>query len=198
MNLKPAAIEPFGDRALLIRFDGEPSPELTAFLAGLAQQLMRVGSVVDAAPGLTTVLVESEGGDLADLRDRIPSMCAAARPLEGRTCEVRARYDGPDLEWACGHLGLSLEQLVEIHCRPLYDVRLLGSPGFIYLSDVPPEIVLPRLEEPRKHVPGGSIGIAGSQTGIYGKPRPGGWRIIATADEGPLVRPGDRIKFVVA
>ncbi len=196
MNVEPRSIESFGDRALLIRFDGPPSPELTAQLTGLADEASRLPGVVDAAPGLTTVLIESNGKDLEDLRKRIPTMLAECEPLEGRVFEVPARYDGPDLNWACGHLDISVEHLVELHSAPTYDVRLLGSPGFIYLSEVTDQIALPRLEKPRKYVPSGSIGIGGTQTGIYGRPRPGGWRILATTDEVPAIRPGDRVKFV--
>ena len=196
MNLEPKAVENFGDRSLLIRFDGKPSPELTAQLTGLAQEASHLAGVVDAAPGLTTVLVESDGKDLDAVRAKIPAMLAACEPLKGRAVEVPARYDGPDLEWACGHLEISLDELIALHSEPVYDVRLLGSPGFIYLSEVPAGIALPRLEEPRKHVPAGSIGIGGTQTGIYGRARPGGWRLLATAREVPEVRPGDRVKFV--
>jgi KipI family sensor histidine kinase inhibitor len=196
VNVEPRAIEPFGDRALLIRFEGPPSPELTALLTGLAEEAARLPGVLDAAPGLTTVLVESDGKDLEGLQARIPSMLAECEPLEGRVYDIDARYNGPDLEWACAHLGISQEELIELHSTPVYDVRLLGSPGFIYLSDVASEIALPRLEQPRKHVPAGSIGIGGAQTGIYGRPRPGGWRILASAGEVPAVRPGDRVKFV--
>jgi KipI family sensor histidine kinase inhibitor len=196
VNVEPKVIETFGDRALLIRFEGPPSPELTALLSGLAHEVSRLPDVVDAAPGLTTVLVESDGRYLDALRARIPAMLAACEPLKGRVVEVPARYEGPDLEWACEHLGISVDELVSRHSEPVYDVRLLGSPGFIYLSDVPSDIALPRMEEPRRHVPAGSIGIAGTQTGIYGRARPGGWRLLATAQEVPEVRPGDRVKFI--
>jgi allophanate hydrolase subunit 1 len=75
-------------------------------------------------------------------------------------------------------------------------VRLLGSPGFVYLSDVAADIAVPRLGEPRKAVPAGSVGIGGTQTGIYARPRPGGWRIIARAPDLPQMIPGDRVRFV--
>ncbi|MGO0807340.1 carboxyltransferase domain-containing protein, partial [Clostridioides difficile] len=39
-------------------------------------------------------------------------------------------------------------------------------------------IATPRLEVPRTKIYGGSVGIAGSQTGVYPIDSPGGWQII--------------------
>jgi inhibitor of KinA len=54
-------------------------------------------------------------------------------------------------------------------------------------------------------VPAGSVGIAGTQTGIYPLRTPGGWQIIGRTDERlfrpeldppALLRVGDRIRFI--
>jgi 5-oxoprolinase (ATP-hydrolysing) subunit B len=75
----------------------------------------------------------------------------------------------------------------------------------VYLGGLPAEIATPRLAAPRRHVPAGSVGIAGSQTGIYPMASPGGWRIVGRTDfrlldlqavPPPLVRMGDRVRFV--
>ena len=67
-------------------------------------------------------------------------------------------------------------------------------------------ISTPRLETPRTRVPAGTVGIAGSQTGIYPIDSPGGWRLIGHTSlrlfdpdaESPfLFSPGDEIKFIV-
>ena len=66
-----------------------------------------------------------------------------------------------------------------LHASVIYRVYMLGfSPGFPYLGTVPDRIATPRLPTPRKHVAAGSVGIAGTQTGIYPQASPGGWRII--------------------
>ena len=51
-------------------------------------------------------------------------------------------------------------------------------PGFPYLGTVDERIAVPRLSTPRLRVAAGSVGIAGTQTGIYPMESPGGWRII--------------------
>ena len=45
---------------------------------------------------------------------------------------------------------------------------MLGfTPGFTYLGGMSEEIAAPRLAQPRVRIPAGSVGIAGSQTGVY-------------------------------
>lgn len=189
-------VEPFGDRSFLVRFAEEPCAELTTILAGLARGAARLDGVLDACPGLTTVLVETDGRQPGAVGAAIPELMAKVEPAEGTLHRIEVTYDGEDLEWVCGHLGVTPDDLVGQHSGQLYDVRLLGSPGFVYLSDVPPVIAVPRLSEPRQMVPAGSVGIGGRQAGIYGRARPGGWRIIARAAQVPPVVPGDRVEFV--
>jgi inhibitor of KinA len=66
-------------------------------------------------------------------------------------------------------------------------------------------LVTPRLASPRKIVPAGSVGIAGSQTGVYPFATPGGWRLIGRTplqifrpdrEHLSLLAIGDRVRFV--
>lgn len=195
-GLPPFRVESFGDRSFMVRFPAEPSAGLTALLAALAKSAARLPGVLDACPGLTTVLVEADGAYRDAVRAAIPALMAEVEPSEGTLHEVGVTYDGQDLDWACEHLGLERRALIALHSQPVYDVRLLGSPGFVYLSDVAPGIAVPRLSEPREMVSAGSVGIGGRQAGIYGRARPGGWRILGRADEVPAIVPGDRVRFV--
>ena len=63
----------------------------------------------------------------------------------------------------------------------------------------------PRLATPRRSVPAGSVGIAGSQTGVYPISTPGGWRLLGRTPlamfrpdraEMSLLSIGDRVRFV--
>ena len=187
-----------GDRGLLIRFEGDPSRELTAYLVGMAEKIAAHAGVIDAAPGHRTVLVEGSSETLMEVAAKLEDMSSTITPYQGKLHEVPVRYDGPDLSWICKHLDLETEEIISLHSRFPFDVRLIGSPGFIYLSEVDERIALPRLDEPRMSVPAGTVGIGGRQTGIYGKRRPGGWRLIATAAYVPKVVPGDKVIFVPA
>jgi KipI family sensor histidine kinase inhibitor len=104
------------------------------------------------------------------------------------------------------HAGLAPVRVVQLHAAAEYRVYFLGfATAFVYLGGLPPCLAAPRLSVPRVRVPAGSIGIAGPQAGIYPLESPGGWRLIARtplalfdreADPPPLLRPGDRVRFV--
>ena len=82
---------------------------------------------------------------------------------------------------------------------------MLGfTPGFTYLGGMSQEIAAPRLKNPRVKIPAGSVGIAGSQTGVYPIDSPGGWQLIgrtpvrmydAGRDKPILPEAGQYIKF---
>ena len=66
-------------------------------------------------------------------------------------------------------------------------------------------IAAPRLKSPRVSIPAGSVGIGGSQTGVYPMASPGGWRLIGMTpvsfydpnrEKPVLCEAGDYIRFV--
>lgn len=137
--------------------------------------------------------------------------CHGLRPPHGptRLVEIPVIYggeEGPDLEWASETLGVAAEEIVRLHSSRDYRVYMLGfTPGFPYLGGMDERIAMPRLQEPRKSVPAGSVGIAGAQTGVYPWDTPGGWRIIGRTplelfspdkEDPSLMHPGDIVRFV--
>ncbi|HET7615855.1 MAG TPA: 5-oxoprolinase subunit PxpB, partial [Bacillales bacterium] len=112
---------------------------------------------------------------------------------------------GPDLKDVAEHNGLTPDEVVAIHSGSEYLVYFLGfTPGFPFLGGMSEKIATPRLSSPRVSIPGGSIGIAENQTGIYPVSSPGGWRLIGQTPlqlyhhekEKPfLLEPGDYVKF---
>jgi inhibitor of KinA len=111
---------------------------------------------------------------------------------------------GTDLEYISNRNGLSAEEIVQLHSSRTYRVYMIGFlPGFSYLGQVDDRLVTPRKIQPAP-VTAGSVGIAGSQTGIYSLQCPGGWQIIgrtpvrlfdANADAPVRLKAGDRVKF---
>jgi biotin-dependent carboxylase-like uncharacterized protein len=97
------------------------------------------------------------------------------------------------------------EDLVRRHAAAEYTVAFLGfSPGFAYLTGLPPELASARRDSPRPRVPAGSVAIGGEFTAIYPTESPGGWRLIGrsparffdpAANPPALLRPGDRVRF---
>lgn len=112
---------------------------------------------------------------------------------------------GPDIENVARHNNITVEEVVEIHTSREYLLYMLGfTPGFPYLGGMDTRIAAPRLQTPRTKIPGGSVGIAGEQTGIYPVSSPGGWQLIGRTPiklfdyhrENPiLLKSGNYIKF---
>jgi inhibitor of KinA len=94
---------------------------------------------------------------------------------------------------------------VDLHSTGEYRVACIGFvPGFTFLAGLPKNLATPRRDVPRKEIPAGSVGIGGTQTGIYPLRSPGGWNLIGRTPlalfdplENPptLLRPGDRVRF---
>src|SRR5439155_1327075 len=85
----------------------------------------------------------------------------------GRLHSIPVRYDGPDLDEVARRTGLPVSEVIARHTAREYRVYLLGFvPGWAYLGDLDPALVLPRRAEPRTRVPAGRGG-AGMD------PRPG-------------------------
>ncbi|MHC1725810.1 MAG: 5-oxoprolinase subunit PxpB [Syntrophobacteraceae bacterium] len=116
----------------------------------------------------------------------------------GATC-------GPDLEEVAAFHGFGTEEVIRLHCTPLYRVYMIGFlPGFAYLGGLDERLHTPRKKDPRKKVAAGSVGIADQQTGIYPIDSPGGWQLIGRtplklfklAREAPfLIQAGDFVRF---
>ena len=100
---------------------------------------------------------------------------------------------------------LSVEEIIRRHTTPTYTVYFVGFlPGFPYLGGLDPSLEIERKETPRPFIDKGSVGIGGSQTGIYPAASPGGWHIIGrtpldlfdpTATPPAFITPGDKLKF---
>ena len=100
---------------------------------------------------------------------------------------------------------LDVDQVKKKHNNLTYEVDLVGFlPGFLYLGNLDKSLYLPRKKNPRAHIPEGSIGIAGNQTGIYNIESPGGWNIIGRTpvklfdklkDPPIKIKQGDKIIF---
>ena len=99
---------------------------------------------------------------------------------------------GPDLDDVAHMHEMTPAQIIDMHASATYLVYFLGfAPGFAYLGGLPEPLVTPRLATPRRKVPAGSVGIAGSQTGVYPFATPGGWRLIGRTPFA-MFRPGRR------
>ncbi len=209
-------ILPLGDVGFLVEFGDSIDPAVNDRAVSFARAVerARLPGVVEVVPTYRSaaVYIDPVETDLASLRKALKVLTGdlPTEPAGGRrTVTIPVFYGGeagPDLPALAERAGLSVEQVIALHASVEYRVYMLGfSPGFPYLGPVPEAIAAPRLPEPRIHVPAGSVGIAGLQTGIYPQDSPGGWRIIGrtpltlynpTRTNPFLLEPGDRVRFV--
>jgi inhibitor of KinA len=85
---------------------------------------------------------------------------------------------GSDLKYIALQKNISVERIIELHHSRTYRIYMIGFlPGFSYMAEVDHEIAISRKPKPVTVI-AGSVGIAGSQTGIYPLNCPGGWQII--------------------
>ncbi|MBM3780577.1 MAG: 5-oxoprolinase subunit PxpB [Acidobacteria bacterium] len=170
--------------------------------------------VTDVVPSYGTIGIHFQPlvTDLARLQATVQQVDASLPdvPVTGGVLhEIPVQYggdDGPDLADIAAWAGCSEDAVVARHSEVEYRVYVLGFvPGFAYLGTVDPTIAAPRRRVPRDHVPAGSVGIAGAQTGIYPSSTPGGWQLIGRTSTvlfdrgrppGALLAPGDRVRFI--
>lgn len=130
------------------------------------------------------------------------------RPRKPRIVQIPVCYGGefgPDLQEAARAARIKPAQFIQLHSSRTYHAYFLGfAPGFAYLGEVSDQIAVPRLQSPRRVVPAGSVGIAGTQTAVYPFSTPGGWVLIGRTPVAvfrpnrkpmELISIGDRVKF---
>ena len=92
------------------------------------------------------------------------------------------RSFGIDLDEIAQKKKLSIDEIIELHTTPKYQVFSIGFlPGFLYLGGLDKRLHFDRKSVPRLAVKKGAVGIGGMQTGIYPKTSPGGWHIIGNS-----------------
>ncbi|UTW14387.1 5-oxoprolinase subunit PxpB [Marinobacterium rhizophilum] len=210
-------LESVNENTLLLNLGNE----IGDAVAGRVRQVLDVirrelaDVVIDLVPSYTSILLsfdlrridrlgmQSRLGILLQQLERAEDTPPVAREV------VLPVYYGPevalDMAEICQHLGLSADEVVDLHSRLSYRVYAIGfSPGFAFLGNTDPRLCMPRKATPRLKVPSGSLGIADNQTAIYPSVTPGGWQLIGRTPRPmidwnsaslALVEVGDRVRF---
>ncbi len=205
-----------GDSSLLVEFGKEISPEINQKIAATVRLIhdQNIEGVVDVIPAFCSLLINYDPRIIRyeQMKKRIEGLI---RVDVRKGSQIRKIFEipvlyggeyGPDLPYIAQHAGLSEEEVVKIHTSSDYLIYMLGFlPGFCYLGGLDERIHTPRLANPRKKIPAGSVGIGGSQTGIYPLDSPGGWQLmgmtpVKTYDPARkvpiLVQAGEYIRFI--
>lgn len=204
-----------GDSSVLIVFGDTISTEINQRITSVVQLIrdQKIEGIVDMIPAFVSLLINYNPlvisyGTLKKRLETILRMKTHAAETVRRVFEIPVCYGGeygPDLQNIADHAGLTPREVIDIHTSCDYLIYMLGFlPGFCYLGGLDERIHTPRMKTPRIRIPAGSVGIGGSQTGIYPMESPGGWQLmgmtpVKTYDpnrEVPiLVQAGEYIRF---
>ncbi len=208
-------IKTYSDHALLINFHEEASQALTHYIYSLSQQVskLQINGFIETVTAYQSLLVifDVNFWHIKETSKKLEALIMAFQTqniLKPNIISVPVCYSpelAPDLENFCSNKNISIPELVAKHTAESYRVEMLGFlPGFLYLSGLSKELVMPRKKTPNFKVPAGSVAIGGEQTGIYPITSPGGWHIIGRTpmtffdpDKNPPIniKPLDEINF---
>lgn len=205
-----------GDKALTVEYGNEISEDISSKVRSMmgALESNKIEGVLEIVPTYRSLMIHYN-----PLIIGYDNLINKLKLLEGKLNDIslpepeviempvlyRGEY-GPDIENVAQHNGITVEEVIKIHSSKEYLIYMLGfTPGFPYLGGMDERIATPRLKVPRTKISQGSVGIAGSQTGIYPIDSPGGWQLIGGTPlrlydpnrEVPiLLKAGNYIKFV--
>lgn len=203
------------DQSLLMYFGHQITLEAHEYVRKLLRLLetQPIAGVRNFHPAYCSLLVKFDPLKLqhkeleAIMREYLKRLDRVSLP-KPRQIEIPVCYGGeygPDLNDVSAMHGITPAETIELHSSTTYLVYFLGFvPGFAYLGELSEALVTPRLPRPRRSVPAGSVGIAGSQTGVYPFTTPGGWRLLGRTplsmfrsdrNAFSLLTIGDRVRF---
>lgn len=208
-------LSPLGETAVRVEVGTGIDPEVHRMVKTISEYLDRnpFPGMIEYIPSFSSVTVFYD--PLKTSFDRVSSffretanLIQEIRQPQPKTVEIPVCYGGefgPDLEYVAEHRELSVEEVIDIHAGAEYLVYMIGfAPGFPYLGGMSERIATPRRSSPRLTIAAGSVGIAGSQTGVYPIATPGGWQLIGRTplalfrpneDPPSLLQSGDVIRF---
>ncbi len=179
-----------GDTSVCVEFGNEISEPINARIRAfnIALSSSSIPGIVETVPTYRSLMVhyDPEVIRYAPLMEKLKGLLGQLDKITippREVLEIPVLYGGeemgPDLKFVAEHAGKTEEEVINIHTSTEYLIYMLGfTPGFTYLGGMDEAIATPRLKTPRVKIPAGSVGIAGSQTGVYPIDSPGGWQLI--------------------
>ena len=211
--MEPVRYYPAGDTALVAEFGQQIDAHINDRVHAMAHWIRetRLRGITEVIPTFRSLLIcydpcKVTYHRLVQKLQKWNCANAAVTASEKIIHRIPVCYDGPDLGDMEQLTGLTREEIIAIHSSTDYKIHMMGFlPGFVYLGGLDPRICAPRLDTPRTKIEAGSVGIGGSQTGVYPVASPGGWRILGFTPikfydpdrtEPILCKAGEYIRFV--
>lgn len=204
----------FGEKAILIEWQPEINElilnDILAFKSAIVQQFKNdFFDIIIGYHSLTLCYKKSVDflKETEKLKKTYNNKLTSEKPPQ-YIWEIPVCYHtkfGIDLNEMATQKQLAINQIINLHTKPLYTVYFIGFlPGFLYLGGLEKTLHNPRKQTPRLLVDKGSVAIGGSQTGIYPQNSAGGWNIIGRTKVSffnieknipCFAKQGDKIKF---
>lgn len=225
-ELENIEIKPLGETALTVQFGTKISSSSNQKVMALGKklQLESFPGFIEYTPAFSSLTVfydpfavkkayiEQEKSPffiVSAIVERMILTLVETKNNDSRTVEIPVCYGGdfgPDLEFVAAHNQLSVHEVIQLHAAAEYPVYMIGfAPGFPYLGGLSEKLASPRRSSPRASIPAGSVGIAGTQTGVYPISTPGGWQVIGRTpmalfqpdqEQPSVLAAGDTVKFI--
>jgi len=214
--MMPVAIADCGDSSLrLTATSGDPEQNWELVHHVARWFTAKPGSAVHCVvPTYDSLLIEFDmvradhDGVRGQVRLAVSEFAGRGAPRESRRLSVPVVYGGafgPDLPAVAAFLGITEQDVIDLHAGRTYTIRCLGGPVGSPMTDGPAFATpIPRLDSPRPAVAAGHVSVAGRQATIAPAQAPGGWPLLGRtplrildieSDELVPYRPGDRITY---
>ena len=204
----------FGRSAILVEWPANISQTIIQDIISFERQVKEIESILDTIIAYNSLLIRYQNPivdqelTIRQLKNKYTASSYLIKQ-DQFLWEIPVCYDasfGIDLEEIANKKKCSVADIVRLHTETDYLVYFIGfQPGFLYLGGLNQNLHVPRKSTPRVRVDKGSVGIGGTQTGVYPQNSSGGWNIIGKsplnffnmkATNPCFAKPGDRIQFV--
>jgi len=206
----------YGERAILIDWPSRIEENILKDIINYKNKIINyniksIVEVINTYNSLTiiyTTTIENIYSEISSLKS-IYKKPTIIKHEKNYCWDVPVCYDqefGLDLQEISDVNRIPIDEIIKLHTGSTYTVFFIGFlPGFLYLGGLSKHLYLKRRSTPRLMVEKGSVGIGGTQTGVYSMESAGGWNIIGKSPisffdlskESPcFAKSGDNIKFV--
>lgn len=208
--------KPFGKKAILIEWQPKIEKNILKDIIAFKEKIFRQKQlqIEDIIVGYHSITLKYKQ-EISNFQEEVivlQNIYKSTDVLDSKSnvvWEIPVCYNlefGIDLEVFASEKGMSIDQVIRLHSKPIYTVHFIGFlPGFLYLGGLNATLQMPRKSTPRLTVSKGAVGIGGEQTGVYPNKSAGGWNIIGKtpipffnvdAKNACFAKIGDGIKFV--
>jgi inhibitor of KinA len=215
-------IIPLSDRSVLVSFGNIIDPAINEKVISLHKTLQQSAfeGFIESVPAYASLAVFYDVLKIKTVTQlpayafvknqliRLLEQLNTATDLSTEIIKIPVCYDpefGMDIQDLAEFHRITVSEIIQLHTAEIYKIYMIGfTPGFAYMGKVVDQLITPRKEQPRLKVAAGSVGIAGSQTGIYPIDSPGGWQVIgktpyrlfdANRPTPCMLSAGDRVQF---